>query len=485
MCVEDYTMVTDSDDSYFAADSNNIDDAMLSSAVDSEKLAEEGTDTDFLKDLDDLTFTFDDPCCEVAMEDSFQDFIDSALDQSSYPPFLSDASDDKPVHCQSAVILNKEQFLETLQLKPAQEHGDAWATQSASFLPNTFSINRLASTNKTSVDVSSNQSQNHNAKPASFCDMIPTRQCSCVDSVFKAVYSTAHPPQRDCVRTCPSTLVTCRNFENNDYLIPQSQTPETSTPPVFIDLSPRQLSDTSQVSTLECLSITIDDDTAQKMDNDTADIMKWLSESQHGQPQHSSDSNNNNTSHGVSINESVSFSTEISQQSSFVASSFDFESFVDLDDLETEMTDRNEKCTQNYPCERTVTYQSKVDKSGPYISQLKLSLLTEHLNFSTKHPHGSLSDAYSDSSLIDKLSPKCSDLSYCDFSPSWSRTDSTQSAVSPATLASMDVSLSSNLDDTTDDSLAKSPFALLNLFSDENATSLLHNDTAMPNLRFM
>uniref|UniRef100_A0A0B7AYR7 Uncharacterized protein n=1 Tax=Arion vulgaris TaxID=1028688 RepID=A0A0B7AYR7_9EUPU len=452
-------------------------DAMLSRcAVDFEKVSTEGIDTDFLIDLDDLNFNLDglDPYCEVAMEDSFQDFIDSALEQS-YSSLLNNIStcNDKQPHGTEAVILNKEQFLSTLNLRPTQENtnsDECWSSPSTSQSASSSSFSSNSLFSNTTTYVNCHKTSNLNNNNSSSCNSIPTRQCSYLEfeSVFKAVYSTAHP--QECVRICPSNLITNTTERTNIRdCRPLNSTPDIVMSPLFIDTSLSGVTTKSFKSSDDSLDITMEEDNQWRLDQETVDIMTWLSEGQQEDYQQYSDSNNN-IIHSERVNK-VSHFADTPNYSSLATPSLDFESFVDLDDLETE----TQQSDPDYMLQQT----NKQSKNS--ITNVDF---TDHFTSRTTFPHSSDSDIQSEISFQGKLSPVSSDLSYCNISPAWSRTDSFHSLVSPHPLTIMDLS-SSNFDDDTDDNSMKSPFALLNLFSDENATSLLHTDSTVPNIRFI
>ncbi|BFZ09980.1 hypothetical protein BsWGS_13018 [Bradybaena similaris] len=465
-------------------DNSSYGDAMLSScaATDFEKGVGESTaDTDFLKDLDDLDFSFDDlnPCSEVAMEDSFQEFIDSALDQS-YSTSLHDMSPDKELSTsgQDAVILSKEQFLALLELKPTQQDNNVnnnILSQSSTLIgtgscPDSIICSSDGPVSKV-ADLSTpkvyTKDVNHN-------DQVPTRQCSwlCFESEFKAVYSIAHPINQESVMTCSSAS----SLRNKDDCTECSETglaSEVRMSPLFVDNISGCVSGSLQSSPKDCIDVVMEEDTLQRTDRDTADIMTWLNESQQEFQQQVIDNNNIDQTH----TDELLAGLEMPNQNTMARSPLYLESFVDLEHFEIETSDKEAHPHTDHPCQGLADHSKCDSISSCNSSQLKLSVFTEHTDC--------FSHTYPESSLSEMLSPNSSDFSHNAFSPALSISDSNQSPFSPQQLRSMDLSFSSNYDDELCETAGKSPLALLNLFSDENATSLLHTDSTVPSIRFM
>ncbi|KAH9500143.1 hypothetical protein Btru_077301 [Bulinus truncatus] len=162
------------DESVGAPTQGTVGDAMLSSAADFSS----ETDTDFLQELDSIDFTDLDPCSDVAMEDSFQDFIDSVLDRPRPTFFGAEMESDGGGFQQGsheAVILSKEGFLGALGLKPTAQTSNRAA---------------LASNVTSCCFEPFGPITQDNPTP----ERVPTKQCSScssLESVSRIVYSTA------------------------------------------------------------------------------------------------------------------------------------------------------------------------------------------------------------------------------------------------------------------------------------------------------
>lgn len=430
---------------------------------------------------DDLNFSFDDlnPCCEVAMEDSFQEFIDSALEQS-YSTSLDDLSADSEssTSSQDAVILSKEQFLAMLELQPTQQDDNAnnnVLSQSSTLLgTGSCPDNIICSSDGPVLKIADLSTPKVYMENVNHNDQVPTRQCSCLcfESEFKAVYSIAHPINQESMMTCSSAS----SLRKKDDCTECSETglaSEVRMSPLFVDNISGCVSGSFQSSPKDCIDDVMEEDTLQRTDRDTADIMTWLNESQQEFQQQYIDNNNINQTH----TDDLLAGSDFPNQNTMASSPLYLESFVDLEHFEIKTSDKEEHPHTGHTCLGPADHSQSDSISSCNSSQLKLSVFTERADC--------FSHTYPESSLSEMLSPHSSEVSHNAFSPALSITDSNQSLFSPQQLRSMDLSFSSNYDDELCETAGESPLALLNLFSDENATSLLHTDSAVPSIRFM
>ncbi|CAG5117364.1 unnamed protein product, partial [Candidula unifasciata] len=431
----------------------------------------------------DLNFSFDDlnPCCEVAMEDSFQDFIDSALEQS-YSTFLHELSPDNETSsssCTDTVIFSKDQFLAALELRPVQNNSNSSNMLSPSSTPVDVGCCSDSATRSSSVSVAETADSSTPkvyTQDSSSNDQVPTRQCSCMGFVSesKAVYSVAHSTNQESLMTCSSTSALSKGDDCTECS-QSGLTSEVRMSPLFVDPFSGSICCSSQLYQQDGMYIVMEEDSLQKTDRDTAGIMTWLNDSQQVFRQQYGHTNGISPEHS----QDVIAGTELSNQNTTITSSMDLETFADLEDVEVEATDKE---PHTHTCQKPEN-PSNCFSNSPCISRLKLSAFTERVESIGKLTQSFCSYTYPESSEL--LSPSSSYVAHNDFSPALSIPDSNQSPFSPQHLRSMDLSFSSNYDDAIFDTSVKSPLALLNLFSDENAASLLHADSTVPSFRFM
>ncbi|XP_013076051.2 uncharacterized protein LOC106062329 [Biomphalaria glabrata] len=376
-------------------------DAMLSSAADFSN--EIVADTDFLQELDSLDFTDLDPCTDVAMEDSFQDFIDSVLDKSR-PPFFGGDDSDSIQH--EAVILNQEEFLGFLGLQPA---GSSIVVQ---------------------PDVSL-------CKPDIVCpdipvpsEAVPTKKCSSCsqwETVSRVVYSSASS----------HTYTTVPARSDNNVTIKQSRFPLSTLSvmspkqmlPLTIDTSFDFASELSGQLCGQVEDVAMQDAVKQQGSEDdaTRDLLNWLQEDP--------------------IEPRVSNSAAEQQKQLIVlAPSLDLESFVDLEDF-----------VQDSSCPQMLVHQNN-DATSNCNGYLKFSFLSTDRHSQHFGYNEDIVGSSCVKSSLDYYSSPDSPVS----SRSWPCSNTASPSSSPSA-SSVDLS-----------SAESTQLALLNLFSEENA-SVLHS----------
>ncbi|BFZ24839.1 hypothetical protein BsWGS_27878 [Bradybaena similaris] len=445
------------------------DDHVFSSKIDGFRNITESGDVDFLKGLDELDFDLD-PDDDVEMADSFQDFIDSALEDSCYS-FLTDrltGGSSQQSH-QGNGDIGKEEFLSSLCLRSAQVK--------ASNSDLTSSLDERAPNTTCSVQAADQDTQ--------LLDQVPTKRCSCMasEAAPRAVYSMAQVSQPVC--TSPSTLVTNSKDSACSNCLQTRLTSDRPMSPLFIDTSfsecPQSLQSFSGDSVSAASETTHD---PSDSDNDATDVMKWLSESQQS---------------GDVYTDSLNWESD---NKVFVlpdkpSCSLDLESFVDLDDYLDE--DLPQQITPGCPCDHSPLYPATKDhsplhpvtkdhsplhpviKDALIMSPLRLSFLEEQQDRKRCssfgfHPHLSVSSNISH----DARSSEASNMSPWN-SPAWSVTDSSQ--LSP--LGSTNLSGPAAPDSVFEDSSLKGQLDLLKLFSEDNVESLLLAESSAPTIRFV
>ncbi|XP_059146110.1 uncharacterized protein LOC131933345 [Physella acuta] len=410
-------------------ESNCVGDAMLSSAADFGNLADDNmTGSDFLQDLDNIDFSLADldPCSDMTMEDSFQDFIDSAIDKSVQPFFGADMDGEAP-QPHNTVIYNKEEFLHRLGLTPTPTP-DVQAHL-----------------------VSPNSEPSHPTLHSSpfTSDLIPTKKgsCSCSETTSCVVYSTAH--SQHIVQTCSSTVKSSNPLHKGVNLQLYSHEPMT---PLTIDTSFTDLPETFHID-LDNSTHSDDETDMCTEDSETVEFLKWL----HDDPDHDKDINNNNSAPVVSP---VSSDNRIPE-------SVDFESFVNLEDLAS--ADSISLPTPQSVDSQT-SPQSPQDKTHPH---LRFSFIPESHYTSKNLKTDSLS---SGSPYTIQNSPFHAVSDYCS-TQKWPSSAHTSPSASPSSISSTDYMWVSSTE--------SQQLSLLSLFSDENAPALLQSECSLPEIRFI
>lgn len=426
-------------------------DAMLSSAADLDSTGDDNiADTDFLPDLDSIDFSLTDldPCSDMAMEDSFQEFIDSALDKSSATFYGNDeeAAVMKPET--GAVIYNKEDFFHMLGLRPTGQVTTA--------TPTSCSTQTL--------------------------EAVPTKKTSCsgTEASTSTVYSTAYNRQHHAVQTSPSTQGVRRNYA-------PSSSPHVLLIPSSLELMTPLTIDTSFDISLECpreLSPQGDDVTMAENsgetcdDSDTNEFLKWL----HDANEIKTNDDNNNEINLGGLMASSTVTGNYSQRA--VESELDLESFIDLDDYITDSTTPYPEVTSMAPSiSDGLVAHRKYQKA---VSDLKLSLLTE-FSFRFTENERQKNDAVSDYSTVptqrcnsSRTSPAVPHSKHSLGYKTWPSSVSGSPFHSPLSARSTDISSVSPLDDHD-----RTHLSMLDLFSEENAPSLLHIEMSDQDIGFM
>lgn len=430
----------------------------------------------FISFTDDLNFCPEDldPCSDFEMEDSIEDFIDSALEKT-YPSdrYPHSSGDHTGLTCKDAVIFSKEEFLASLELRPAQgiSNAELWSPS----VTCKSQIDSTASVNEAELYMSSSVSNG-----TQLMNSIPRKECSCLDvkDVTKAVYSTAHSLNEDSVRICPSTLNASRSDGRCRDCSPGRHPSERLFLPLFVQISGVN-SELSQNPSGDCVHMRSE---SPDFDKDTADIMKWLKDSQHSEER----PYNDHISCALSGGQEGRASTlrEI-DRGDFTLSSMDLETFVDLDDFLNKTTSGSsqEEVARDHSLQRTSDRLEHNGVEPSRFSQLKLSFLEEQPEYIRQIDRQRLG---SDSNLFSEVFPrdqKSSATSSC-VSPAWSLADSTVLSMSPSPLTSMDLPVTLHSEDSVEESSPRSQLALLKLFSDENALSLFLSDSDASVSRF-
>ncbi|CAG5122948.1 unnamed protein product [Candidula unifasciata] len=398
-------------------------------------------DADFLSGLDDLDFDLE-PCEDVDMAESFQEFIDSALEDSCCS-FSGESTQQPELGVED---ISKEEFLSSLCLRSTQVQASNSDLQS--------SLCEKAPDSSCSVMSADEDAQ--------LLDAVPTKRCCCmVSQTFPTtVYSMARDGLQSLVRTSPSSLVTnisdnsCRNCLENRLTARRVMSP------LFIDTSFGECSQSLQSSSGDYVDTSVfgQDSSGTDDNSDTTDVTAWLTES----PQ--------SNCYTDCLNESCDNIVFAMSENS--TSSLDLESFVDLDDYMDE--DLQQRRALGYPCDNSQLHPANKDTQQTSL----LEKQQNHKRYSSFEfsPHFSFCQSVSPGSRRSESS----NLSPCS-SPAWSVTDASQ--LSP--LGSLHPSESGPLDNIEEDFSLKGQLALLNLFSEENAESLLLAESSVPTIRFM
>ncbi|CAL1546976.1 unnamed protein product [Lymnaea stagnalis] len=429
-------------------------DAMLSSAADFESTGEDNiTDTDCLPDLDSIDFSLTDldPCSDMAMEDSFQEFIDSALDKSSETFYGNDEeAAAAPRRETEAVVYNKEDFFHVLGLRPAGQTATV-AT------PTSSSTQTL--------------------------EAVPTKKSSCsgAETFPSIVYSTACNRHHHTVQTSPSTRGAHRNIAPSSpqvLLIPSLEFMTPLTIDTSFDIGQefpgefsRQAEDVTMVET--------SGETCE--DSETHEFLKWLHDAH--EPK-TNDANNNEIYAGCLL--AASMETGNSQKA-VESPELDLESFIDLDDYiadsTTSYTGVAATATHAEQMSDSIVFARQTSQDG--VSDLKLSFLSElsyrfHENERLQNDAGfdfrikTLQHCHSSQS-----SPVGSHSVSSHGYRTWPSSESGSPAPSPISLKSTDPSSVSHLAYRDGAHLA-----MLDLFSEENAPALLHIEMSDQDIRF-
>lgn len=374
-----------------------------------------------------------DPCSDMTMEDSFQDFIDSAIDKSVQPFFGADMDADVPPP-HNTVIFNKEEFLHRLGLTPTPTPEASVDLVSANTEPS-YPVPSLHSSPFTS-------------------DLIPTKKgsCSCSETTSCVVYSTAH--SQHIVQTCSSTVKSSNSLNKGVNLKLFSHEPLT---PLTVDTTFTDLPETFHIG-LDNATPSDDETDMCTEDSETVEFLKWL----HDDPDQDKDINNNSATVASPVASPICADNRIPE-------SVDLESFVDLEDLAS--ADSISHPTQQSVDSQT-SPQSPQDKPHPH---LRFSFIPES-HYTSQKMKTDFEHLPSGSPYIDQNSPFHTVSDYCS-TQKWPSSAHTSPSVSPSSISSNDYMWVSSTE--------SQQLSLLSLFSDENAPALLQSECSLPEIRFI